>query len=397
MRTIAVGLSGQKVTAAAVRRTLARGTRQAAARVTPLRSPRRPLWVLGGSSGREYCDNARALHEYLVEERPDVRTVWVIDRRSPDVPEVAQRSEWVDHRSVAAHRLVRAADVLAYSHGIHDLPGLLSNRSAVIARLGHGLTAFKRTRGRMPRRLQRTVNRVDLAPVASTFEQENKEAWGFPREKLPVTGLARWDLMRRLRQETDERDTVLFALTWREWMGPSSFRETPYWRTMTELADTRWFTSLLADAGLSTTLFVHPLIRETVVSGMASLPRPPQLITRGKEVPAALARSALVVTDYSSLAWDALHLGIPVAFLHFDLDDYLSRRSSFVDLRSRLFGPAVPTVGDLADTVAEFLGDGCRFPEYEEDARKWADLAFAHDDERNCERIVHSIDCLVSD
>ena len=77
-----------------------------------------------------------------------MRAVWVIDRRADDLSDVKEAGEWIDHDSLAAHRVVAAADVLIFSHGTHDLPGLLANRSATIARVGHGLTAFKQTRGR---------------------------------------------------------------------------------------------------------------------------------------------------------------------------------------------------------------------------------------------------------
>ena len=113
----------------------------------------RPLWVLGGSAGREYCDNSSASHWFLLRERPDIDAVWVIDRRSVDVDTVAAVGPWVDYGSVDAYRLTASADVLAFSHGVHDLPGLLHNRDATIARLGHGLTAFKKTRD--PRYTQR--------------------------------------------------------------------------------------------------------------------------------------------------------------------------------------------------------------------------------------------------
>jgi hypothetical protein len=379
------------------RRVVNRSARQLASRALPaLRRGQRPLWVLGGSAGREYCDNSRAVHEHLLEHRPDIRAVWVIDRRADDLAEVRSVGEWVDHDSLAAHRMVASADVLVFSHGIHDLPGLLANRSATIARLGHGLTAFKQTRGRRPRSLQRMTDRVDLAPVASPFERSHKESWGFDPAKLPVTGLARWDLMRRARAAAIESDTVLFALTWRDWIEPGSLLGTDYLSSLSSCADSDWFIDVLGPSGLRAQLFLHPLVREALLPRLSEMGRAPDLVTRGRDVPDALARAALVITDYSSLAWDALYLGIPVIFFHFDLEEYLAHRASFVDLRGRLFGPTARSVAELDSAIRSFVANGLRLPDYEADQERWTRTAFAYQDDRNCERIVVAIEQFTS-
>jgi CDP-glycerol glycerophosphotransferase (TagB/SpsB family) len=374
-------------------RVAGRSARQLVSRLSPRRPPSgRPLWVLGASAGLEYCDNVRSIHEYLQMNRPDLEAVWVIDRDSADVNEVSRIGPYVDHRSLAAHRLVRAADVLVFSHGIHDLPGLLSNRRATMARLGHGLTALKQTKGRQPRSLQRMTSRVDLAPVASQFEQANKRTWGFEDHQLPITGLARWDTMQTARADCAESSTVLFALTWRDWISSDNLEASDYWRQMEMLANSDCLAPALQPTGLSVELFTHPLIRRALQPRLEGLQAPPLMITRGAEVPTALARSALLITDYSSLAWDALFLGIPVIFFQFDVDEYLAHRASFVDLRGRLFGPTVRTVSELESAIQSFVGAGLRLPAYEADQARWAETAFAYRDDRNCERIVASIE-----
>jgi hypothetical protein len=290
------------------------------------------------------------------------------------------------------HRLARAAKVIAFSHGVHDVPGMLSNRRGLIVRLGHGLTAFKQTRPRTERTLDRMTRRVDLVPVASEFERANKATWGFDSEKLVVTGLARWDLMQAARNEAHTSDRVLFALTGRDWIGPRSLEGTEYWSVMRSLADAHWLRPLLEPEGLSIELFLHPLIRDALEVELRALDPRPRLLTRGGHLPAALTRAALVVTDYSSVAWDALYLGIPVLFFHFDVDEYLAHRDSFVDLRSRLFGPATRSVDGLREGIEAFIANGRSFPGWEEDQRRWSDIAFAYRDAENAARVVAEID-----
>jgi CDP-glycerol glycerophosphotransferase (TagB/SpsB family) len=185
---------------------------------------------------------------------------------------------------------------------------------------------------------------------------------------------------------------VLFALTWRDWINPSTLPHTGYWTELAACADARWFAEALAPRGLKVRLFLHPLVREALLPRFEAMPEAPELVTRGGAVPEAVARAALVVTDYSSLAWDALYLGIPVVFFQFDLEEYLVHRASFVDLRSRLFGPTARTVSELESTLSSFVADDLRLPSYEADQTRWAKSAFAYTDDRNCERIVASIE-----
>jgi hypothetical protein len=203
-----------------------RGAKSVLAHLLPVAKETRPLWVSGGASGRSYSDNASVVHKHVSETRPDVDARWVIDADSPDASRVQGPGHTVERGSLAAHRLARSADVILFSHGVHDVPGLLWNNDAIRVRVGHGVTAFGRTRGRMPRSTARMTRAVDLAPVASEMEQDHKVQWGFPREKLPITGLPRWDEMVACRRDrsSPERSQVLYAPTSRPWHSASDAR-----------------------------------------------------------------------------------------------------------------------------------------------------------------------------
>ena len=122
-----------------------------------------------------------------------------------------------------------------------------------------------------------------------------------------------------------------------------------------------------------------------------SLPTKPRLVTGGSQLPAALSRSALLVTDYSSLAWDALYLGVPVIFFHFDRAQFLTHHGSYVDLGSRLFGPTAETVDEFHTYIADFLANDRRLVGFENDQAAWASRAFAFTDDGNCRRVVEAV------
>ncbi len=110
-------------------------------------------------------------------------------------------------------------------------------------------------------------------------------------------------------------------------------------------------------------------------------------------MPDALARSALLITDYSSLAWDALYLGIPVIFFHFDVEEYLAHRASFVDLRGRLFGPTTHSVAELESAISSFVANRTTTTRLRgRSSTAGPSTAFTYQDDKNCERIVAAIE-----
>lgn len=366
---------------------------RALARVLPAVRSDRPVWVFGGSSGREYCDNSRALFEHVLAARPDVDAVWQIDPSSPDVERLPHGTRWVDLTSLEAFRLTRSADVVVFSHGVQDVAGLYGNRRGVVVRLGHGLTAFSKTQGATPVSLRRIVERVSIAPVASEFERAHKREWGFTDAQLPVTGLARWDRLRSLAVPTTERRTVLFAPTWRPWLTADEFAGSDYWRNVDAFIADEALRERLAAAGLELAVFAHPAVRSMLVERLGSSGGV-QVLQHGDDVPEVLGRSALFVTDFSSICFDALTLRVPVAFFHFDLERYLEDRGTYIDPRQRLFGPVAHDPAELRELITAAVGDGRWFTEFEPDVERWAAMAFAHEDSRNCDRILDAIDSI---
>lgn len=381
----------QQRTMERARRVVERTAFAAAARLRPMRSSK-PLWVFGAAAGREYCDNSRALYEHVLAHRPDIEAVWQIDRGSMDAADLPAGAQWVDRRSWSAYRLTRAADVVVFSHGVQDVAGLYGNRRGTIVRLGHGLTAFGLTRGVTPVSVRRMVRRVALAPVASEFERGHKRAWGFSEAQLPITGLARWDPLRAAAAAGRPRDFVLFAPTWRTWLTDEGFEQSHYWQHVQAVLEDQVIRAHLRERGLSLAVFAHPAIRSMLGARLSTAPV--EIVPDGAALPEALARSALFLTDFSSIAFDALAIRVPTIFFHFDVERYVAERGSYVDLTSRLFGPTAHSIKDLRDHLKRLPPPGLGFQDFERDVEQWASRVFAYEDTENCRRVVAAIEAV---
>jgi CDP-ribitol ribitolphosphotransferase len=93
----------------------------------------------------------------------------------------------------------------------------------------------------------------------------------------------------------------------------------------------------------------------------------------------------VLVTDYSSVAFEFALLGRPMAFLAPDADEYTRERGFYLDLRTDLPGPVVATTGELASHLLQDVFDHDAVDAF---ARRWFDLADGHAAERFVERVV---------
>ncbi|MCC5947016.1 MAG: CDP-glycerol glycerophosphotransferase family protein [Nitriliruptoraceae bacterium] len=371
----------------------ARGTRIAAAHLLPHITEGLPLWVFGGASGRSYSDNARVTHERVIAEHPSVRPVWVIDPDAPDRRLVEPHGAIAERGSLEAHRIARSAQVIVFSHGIQDVPGLMTSNSALRVRLGHGLTAFGKTKGRTPRSVARMTNAIGLAPVASEMERAHKADWGFAHHQLPITGLARWDAMlaERDRAPARERPLVFYAPTSRPWHTEADASPEGALEPLHDLLRSPRLRAHLESGTFELAVYFHQITRYRFGS-FDWLPDGVRVIDEEAILPHLIATASVVISDYSSILWDALYLDTPVILFQFDRAEHVGRRGSYLDLEQPLFGPNADTADQVLDAIDEAVDDGFRLTSWAGQREAWQERAFAYRDANNAVRIIAAIE-----
>jgi CDP-glycerol glycerophosphotransferase (TagB/SpsB family) len=104
----------------------------------------------------------------------------------------------------------------------------------------------------------------------------------------------------------------------------------------------------------------------------------------------AIVRSSLLITDYSSVAWDFLYLDKPVLFYQFDVEKFNEYRGAYINLND-LFGPIARHADCAVDLTRRFVESVFDCADFESDMERWQRKAFRYRDARNCERVVSAI------
>ncbi|MGH8963186.1 MAG: CDP-glycerol glycerophosphotransferase family protein, partial [Jatrophihabitantaceae bacterium] len=139
----------------------------------------------------------------------------------------------------------------------------------------------------------------------------------------------------------------------------------------------------------------HPNIQPALAQ-MALPPDVEALTFAGQDVQQLIADAALMVTDYSSMAFNAAYLDRPVVYFQFDAERmgegaHVGRQGYF-DYTDDGFGPVTDTVHRTVDELVAILTTGDRRPAVEYQRR--IDATFTQRDGRCCERTTAAIEDL---
>jgi len=225
------------------------------------------------------------------------------------------------------------------------------------------------------------------------------------RDLVILTGLPRFDRLVEMGQRFrgDQRDLVLLTPTWRNWLVEnlaSGSQERHLGRTVLESEFVREWVGLLkdptlaqacADAGLKLAFLPHPNMQKL----LAQLDLPEHVTTlfyEGSDVQEYFARARVLVTDYSSIAFNAAYLERPVVYFQFDADAVLSGahvgQRGYFDYEDDGFGPVAPDRESAVSAITEAISHGgAPLPEYQ----RRIEETFPHRGGGCSERVVQAV------
>jgi len=296
-------------------------------------------------------DNGRALFEWLQAHSPDIEAHYVIEDVNFDAYATHQTNV-VTFGSAAHLAHCLDAHVCAFTHHrSYVYPYILNMiaprryRATRTLFLQHGIIAMKKSIAR-----HYHYDRVgyDAFCVSSQNEKDIiTQYFGYPEQNVRTTGLPRFDqLLHKATAATPNPDQILVFPTWR----PGLEKETS--DHIADLAFIRQWQEALAK--LQTTQLRICLILHPMLARHATLFAPyvddMQDIRFFQET---LTTSAALVTDYSSVSFDALLLKKPVFLFQFDQHESGLAQDAFIDIATQLPGQVSLRSDTLLAQVAD--------------------------------------------
>ena len=388
-------------------RKVARAPLYALGAVASLLVPRsRRLWVFGSGIG----PGEGALPLYRAARArldPGTRLVWLA---STDAELAEARALGLDAERKSGwrgFRLTLRAKVLVVTHGFGDV-NRFGTRGGFVVQLWHGIplkrlhldsAATLRISGVPDHRLVRAAlawayrragRGIRLFPVASELVAARiASAFGIPRSVIAVTGDPRDDVLAVAPAEplldAGRSRAILYAPTWRDGAADPAAPTREQWDAIAAWLERR-------DAVLY--VRAHPLGAGDYAAGPARSDRIRMLGSdRVRDVNAVLREVDVLLTDYSSIAFDYALLGRPIVFLAADLEQYAKRRGLYDPYREFSGGRYAHDWAEALDLLASALdGDPAALRHSAWLASEYVDLAPGGATERVLDEVLARLD-----
>jgi CDP-glycerol glycerophosphotransferase (TagB/SpsB family) len=349
-------------------------------------------------------DNAEHMYRWIMRNRPEHKILFALRRDSPDWTRLKQEG----------FRLIDLGSLWYAFAWLHCAWLISSNRSGYIIKPGWRRRYADIVRHRfcflqhgITKDLQPGLNSAHADMLITAANAEYRAFVGDPRyvyteREVRLTGFPRHDELLRKAEAVPEPRTVLVMPTWRENLVDTLIPRTgryPYSRRFAQSEYIRNWQAVLRSptlhdaakrCGYTVRFFPHPYLRQQlrdfVLSGVDCPP------DAGGSIQDILADTALLITDYSSVAMEIALLQRPILYFQFDRETFFTQDHSYTkgyfDYDRDGFGPVLTTIEALCARATSCMEEGCRM-----DAvyRERAEAFFAFRDQDNCRRVYEAL------
>ena len=401
----------------------------------PKPPPREPLWVYGLSllcritglprllrlMGRgKYAgcwlfadrgfmadDNAEHLYRWVMRHHPERNIVFALHKNSPDWPRLAREGFNLVHIGGMEYRsaYLNCAWLISSQRTGYITKHYWRKWHADAARhrfcfLQHGICMNYLPRLNIP---HADMFICTTKRECEAFTTDPRFPYVYCGREVRLTGLPRHDELLRKASAVKNPRTILIMPSWRHTMAPGQtgdgqfiydegFTQSEFFRRWQAVLQAKRLLDAARKHDYQVRFYPHPHLRPQLrhfqLEGVTLIPE------AGVSVQDILAETALLITDYSSIAMEAALLRRPVLHFQFDREAFfsrnrdLSRGQGYFDYERDGLGEVAITEDELFALAERHMREGCRM---REEYRRRADAFFAFTDTENCRRVYAAL------
>ncbi len=361
----------------------------------------RPVWIVSDrriSAG----DNGEAFYKYL-KGKIGINKYFAIEQTSEDYKRLKKLGfKLLQPGSNKFKMKYLIADAIVSAHFEDDqltpvtnkfIPDIVQKKKHIF--LQHGII-----KDDLSSVYSRKNQKLDMFVTSSKPEYDsivNTQMYFADASVTKLTGLPRYDYL-----SNDEKKIILVIPTWRRsavdhmnhetgnWELKSDFEDTYYFKFYSELLTNERLKAVLEDKGYRLCYFPHSnmLASNKYFEELGSVD-----IIDGEErnYSKLFAQASLMVTDYSSTAFDFGYLRKPIIFCQGDKEEFFGSHTyteGYFDYERDAFGKITYSLDEAIDEIIKLVESGCRLE------KKYLDRIngfFPYNDKNNCKRVYNEI------
>ena len=363
---------------------------------------RHKIWILSDRADQA-GDNGEAMFRYLqttIVSR-NKKVYFAINKDSPDYKRLRQYGKVIDRRSWRYKLLFLRADKVISSHADGFITNPFGRQYQYLCDLlqydfvflQHGIT-----KDDISGWLNKWAKNIKLFVTVTPEEMKSIASpnYGYDKRVVKLTGFPRYDLL-----DNQPKNKLIIAPTWRKSLTGaidhdtglrprnSKFTSTEYYRFYNGLLNDKRVLAALRNHNMTAELYIHPAlsaqVRDFKDNDIAKVIAPPY------DYKTVFREGSILVTDFSSVAFDFAYLKKPVVYSQYDIDEFYSSHTvdrGYFSYEKHGFGPVATNYESAVEEIVKAIEGGAIMP------KKYlnrVDKFFAYTDKNNCKRVYEAI------
>ena len=364
------------------------------ANVMKINKKNRAIYLIGEREN-EAKDNGYHLFKYVREKYPKERFYYVISKNSNDLNKIKKYGNILYYKSFKHFIYYILSRKLICAHVGSCTPDTaicwkMENRKLIKKKrlfIQHGITKeFIPT-------LTYSATEFEKFICGALPEYEFvSEKFGYEKNAVKYLGFCRFDNL----HEFKTKNQILIMPTWRKWIPSSTwnnnnknydtFKQTDYYLNYYNLINYNKFIDFLERKNMNAIFYLHYEMQGYRELFKSQSNRVIIADDKNYDVQQLLKESKLLITDYSSIAFDFAYMKKPLIYYQFDYKEYSKNHYGigYFNYERDGFGPVVNDIDSLVNILNDDIyADG----KYKSKINKFFEL----NDNENCERHYREI------
>lgn len=356
---------------------------------------KKKTWIISDRIMRA-GDNGEALFQYLSSNSPsNVSVFFTLSSNSPDFKRLETYGKVIPYGSPQFKKIINSAELSISSVAEKSAIPRFSKDESIALRglpaprfifLQHGVIV-----NNVSTYAKRRIKNISLMLTSSSKERKSiidNPQYGLSAKQVYLTGLPRFDKLLNSKQPLVKK--ILIAPTYRKrlrhgidfetGLRPSfaGFEQSNYFNFFNNLINNKKLINTAKELGYEISFLLHPCHEQEAYKFSSEYAN----IITNKNYSKEFLSSSIMVTDYSSVAFDYALLRKPLIYAQFDKTsfekDHAFISSSYFDFETDGFGPICNDMDSLVNTIIRYMKSPKMENVYQDRVNTFFDFSSSH-------------------
>ncbi|WP_338470688.1 CDP-glycerol glycerophosphotransferase family protein [Niallia sp. XMNu-256] len=355
---------------------------------------KQPIWLFMDRVNKA-DDNAEVLFEYSIKQNDDIKKYFVINKDCEDYVRLKQIGKVIPYGSRKHKMYMLLADKVISSHAdefIVNPFGKMKKYYKDLLNFDYIFLQHGITKDDISDWLNKYKKNIRLFITAANKEYESivNGHYDYDKKEVVLSGFPRFD---KLKDEDKKR--ILIMPTWRsnlvakinpitgERQYNPLFKESTYFKAFNDLLKNKELINAAKENDYKIVFFPHPNIMQQLSD--YQIDSSIEVADINSSYRNHFNQSSILITDYSSVAFDFAYMKKPVIYYQFE-SNHLEQ--GYFDYEKMGFGTVLKESKDVADRIIEYMNNEC---EMENKYKERVNQFYSYTDSNNSKRVYDAI------